>query len=76
MALKSIERSTLSRTSAADVIHGEAAKLAGVADTLREIAEHSGECGNIVPMLADVLDAVNSKISDVASQLERGRGHG
>lgn len=56
--------------SPAQVLNAEAAKLAGVADTLREIMESSGQAANIVGLLADVVDEVNEKISDVAMRVD------
>lgn len=61
--------------SSAQVLNAEAAKLSGVADTLREIMESSGQAANIVGLLADVVDSINERISDVASQIEQRKRH-
>ena len=61
-----------SKSELLSILNREAAKLAGVADTLREITESSGDVANIVGLLADVVGNVNDTVSDVAMQLERG----
>ena len=53
----------------ADALDHEAAKLAGVADTLKEITEISGDASNIVGLLRDVVDDATEKVSNIAAEL-------